>query len=212
MNFLERWKRLWVVEYGRRPEIVRLEFSRWQGQHRQPHRSYHTEEHIADCLTVFDKVRRFALRPKVVEAALWWHDFVYEVTGEVHNEQASATVARVAMRLMGCDEEFQDRVYSAILATQHNYMVTDPDEQLAVDIDLSSLGATRRVFNENSTKLRQERAHVPWATYQRGQTAFLVGMLEREHIYYLPYFQERYEERARRNVKRAILQLARPIE
>lgn len=40
-------------------------------------RHYHTTQHLAECLELFDQVRSHAEHPAEVEVALWCHDAIY---------------------------------------------------------------------------------------------------------------------------------------
>src|SRR5688500_725542 len=55
----------------------------------EPHRHYHTLEHVVACLKWLDRFREVAEHPEEVELALWYHDAIY-VPGAGDNESRSA--------------------------------------------------------------------------------------------------------------------------
>jgi hypothetical protein len=59
----------------------------------EPQRHYHTLQHLAECLTMFDTLRAHAGQPADIELALWFHDAIYDVQGH-DNEARSAHWAR----------------------------------------------------------------------------------------------------------------------
>lgn len=52
-------------------------------------RHYHTQQHLAECLDLFDQVAHLAAHPGAAAIALWFHDAVY-VPQARDNEARSA--------------------------------------------------------------------------------------------------------------------------
>ena len=52
----------------------------------EPHRRYHTLQHLAECFAAFDEIADLAQHPADVELALWFHDAIYD-TRRSDNEQ-----------------------------------------------------------------------------------------------------------------------------
>jgi predicted metal-dependent HD superfamily phosphohydrolase len=201
MSSLERWAQLWPLAPL---AAVKATYERWLSCYSEFHRAYHTTTHIGDCLQVFDGVRHLAADPQSVEAILWWHDLVYDARGYTDNEGVSAEIAVYDMQSLGCSEEFQQRVADGIIATKHTQGVTDPDQQLVLDIDLHTLGTSLREYKQYAIAIRREYEHVPWATYAQKRIEILQSLLAREHIFYVPLLRERYERAARFNLRREI--------
>ena len=172
----------------------------------ETHRHYHTAAHIAACLDELDGARDLATFPGEVELALWFHDAVYEpMSGD--NERRSAQWAQRFLLDGGTAEEAALRVYEHIMATRHEVQSCNRDSALVVDIDLAILGQPAAMYAGFERGIRAEYASVPFALYRSARCAVLRSFLAREHIYELPYFRSRYEDRARVNLRSAIQSL-----
>ena len=176
-------------------------FNRVVAAYSEPHRHYHTLQHLRECLTLFDEVRALAERPAEVEMALWFHDGVYDVHRQ-DNEERSAEWAREVLP----DRDAGARVHALVMATK-GHEARGVDGKLLVDVDLAILGASPERFEESSLQIRQEYAHVPEEEYRSRRSAILKGFLDRPVIYGTPMMRERFEEQARGNISRAILSL-----
>lgn len=195
-----------------------LQDLRLQGQHgtlrdrlvtryAEPHRKYHTLQHLGECLTEFDGARDFALRPGEVGIALWFHDAIYDLARH-DNEAQSADWAVAELKLAGAADDVCARVHALIMATKHSLLPQTDDEQLLVDIDLSILGAAPGRFDEYESQVRDEYTAVPEPDFQRRRRQILQGFVAREVIYATPWFHNRLEVQARSNLARSIAALA----
>lgn len=173
----------------------------------EPHRHYHTTQHLAECLAHFETLRDAPDHAAAVEMALWFHDAVYDL-GAADNESRSATWARVALGKAGVAAGAAARVEALVLATKHAAPPVTRDEQVLIDIDLAILGAEPARFAEYEGQVRAEYAHVPAVLYAPRRCALLQGFLDRDAIYHTPAMHRRLEARARENLARSVAALS----
>jgi len=173
----------------------------------EPHRRYHTLQHLRECLAHFDAVHDLARHPGEVCLALWFHDAVYEPQRH-DNEQRSADGARERLLQAGASREVADRIHALVMATRHEAIPCDPDAQLLVDIDLAILGAPRERFDEYERQVRLEYVHLTDGDWRAGRGDVLRGFLARPAIYSTPPFHARLEAVARDNLAYSLAKLA----
>ena len=174
----------------------------------EPQRRYHTVAHIQRCLSELGQVWSYAVRLHEVRWALLFHDAVYDPRRQ-DNEARSADWAIRLMHELKRPQEEQHRVRHMILATAHSGEPRTPDEALVLDIDLSILGADDATFDEYDRAVREEYAHVSEEAYREGRTGIFESFARRERLYRTAPFRQRYEERARANLRRALERLKR---
>lgn len=165
----------------------------------EPHRKYHTMDHIAHCLDELEKARTLAGDPVAVEMALWYHDAVYDPRAH-DNEARSAELARQAAAALGLPSELGDRVAGLILVSTHQAPASTPDAQLFADIDLAILGRPTAVFAEYERRVRAEYSWVPDREFRAARSAILKSFLDRPSLYATSHFRRKYEEPARLNL------------
>ena len=153
----DAWAEAWR-EFGVTPdEKLRAELLT---RYSEPHRAYHTLQHLGECLALLARERDTAERPAEVAVALWFHDAIYDI-GRHDNEERSADWARRAMVAAGAAPGAAERVHALVMATRHDAQPVGADARLLVDIDLAILGADTARFAEYETRIRREYAHVP---------------------------------------------------
>ncbi|HEX6363367.1 MAG TPA: N-methyl-D-aspartate receptor NMDAR2C subunit [Albitalea sp.] len=195
------WQRMWSG-LGARGDGQEV-FAEVVARYEEPHRKYHDLQHLRECLDAFAAVAPLAERPAEVEAALWFHDAVYEI-GRGDNEERSARWAQAGLAAAGAPAEAAGRVAALVRATRHATVPASNDERLVVDIDLAILGAAEERFAEYERQIRAEYATVPDAVFRHRRRAILQAFLDRPHVYGTAHFRERLEARARANLARAI--------
>lgn len=198
------WDASWR-ELGARSGDMAL-FARLIGCYSEPHRRYHTLQHLRECFELFTPVRRLARRPAEIELALWFHDAYYDVHRD-DNEARSADLARASVLAAGLDTACADRIHALVMATVHEAAPADPDAQLMVDVDLSILGSPAARFEESDRQIREEFGHVPWPQFREARMRVLRGFLAKPRLYSTPLFHDTYEAQARQNLKKALQRL-----
>ncbi|MBI2109307.1 MAG: hypothetical protein HYT93_04015 [Parcubacteria group bacterium] len=178
----------------------------------ESHRAYHTLEHINHCLFELEKVRRITLDVDVIELAIWFHDAVYD-THASDNEEQSALLAAQVMREAALPERMIKKVTEFIRATKHTHGLHSHDIDLYffLDIDLSILGQTQKVFDAYELQIRKEYEWVPEEAFIEGRKVVLSSFLNREHIYSTHQFYDAYEAQARENIARSLVKLSPTI-
>ena len=172
----------------------------------EPHRRYHTLQHLRECLALFAAHRDEAGRPGEVAVAVWFHDAIYD-TARHDNEAASADWARRVLREAGASGDVIARVDALILATRHSQEPATPDERLLVDIDLAILGAERARFDEYERQIRDEYGFVPEDRFRGKRAEILRGFLGRPALFTTSALKARFEAPARANLAAAIARL-----
>lgn len=172
----------------------------------EPHRRYHTLQHLRECLSWFASVLPQAEHPGEVEFALWFHDAIYALRGH-DNEALSAQWAVAELAAAGAEADVMARVQSLVLATRHSALPQTPDEQLLVDVDLAILGAPPARFDEYEAQVRDEYSFVPPEVFQARRADILAGFLARPVIYSTPGLRDVLESQARANLLRSMAAL-----
>jgi predicted metal-dependent HD superfamily phosphohydrolase len=194
-----RWEALWK---GFGLPAPAHEFEALTARYAEPHRHYHTAQHIDECLAHFDGARALCEHPAEVELTLWFHDAIYEPRA-TDNEDKSAQWAARVMTESGIDALAQERVHALIMATCHNALPDTQDAKVLVDIDLSILSADAVRFDEYENQVRAEYQWVPAFLFRRKRREILQGFLARPSIYSTTHFKNHLEKKARENLARS---------
>jgi predicted metal-dependent HD superfamily phosphohydrolase len=204
MNMSERWDALWrSIKASLSPEPI---FQNLIQAYAQPQRTYHTLDHVQDCLEQLDWSCSLTEHADEVELGLWFHDVVHDACAS-DNEMQSTAWATTVLQNGGVAPDVTARVGQLILATRHQSLATSGDAALIMDIDLSILGRDPVAFDHYESKIRREYQEVSEAAYREGRALILESFLLRETVFRRPKFRERYEAQARDNLSRSILKL-----
>lgn len=173
-----------------------------------PDRHYHGITHIEALLGLLATHRSAFTDPEAVEAAIWFHDAIYD-SRRKDNETASA--ALVAARLRGRAEDGRlARIVAMIEATATHQVpefenkAARQDAALFLDMDLSILGAPAEAFDAYEAAVRREYGWVSEADWRAGRAAVLGNFLARQHIFYSDIFAALFEAQARANMERSL--------
>ena len=173
----------------------------------EPHRHYHSLQHLDECLALLAAHHDVAERPAEVALALWFHDAVYDVhAGD--NEARSADWAWDALRGGGAPAGVADRVHALVMCTRHGLPdlppPETPDTRLLLDVDLAILGADPQRYAEYEHQIRAEYAHVPPEVFEPRRRKLMGAFLARQPLYLTAPIRAAREAQARRNLAGAV--------
>jgi predicted metal-dependent HD superfamily phosphohydrolase len=177
-----------------------------ESSYAERHRHYHTANHLQECLLLFQAVADLADSPDELEFAIWLHDVIYQPR-RTDNEERSAKLAATWLSDCQVDDALIDRVRRLIASTRHTEPPGSGDEALLQDIDLGVLGSPPQRYAEYEAEVRREYWWVPSFLFRRRRAEILESFLRRDAIYRTPWFVERLELTARRNVSQSVAAL-----
>lgn len=163
----------------------------------EPHRYYHTLEHIAYLLM---KGRGQDLSDEQT-LAIWFHDAIYDPQSRT-NEIDSADLAVEMLSACGYPEDGIDLVRQIVLDSEQ-HEPTVPESAKVIDLDLCPLAAEPKIYDHNHGNIRRENAWLSDAEFQTNLQIFLEGFLARDRIFWTPW-GESLEAPARENLQRTL--------
>lgn len=200
------WKNF-VIDLGAHPNDAHTVWEWIAFGYGEPHRHYHSFEHIEHCILDLDCLwyadQKFD--PVPVELALWFHDIVYD-THSSDNEANSAALARNALGVLQLkDETLKNQVSNLIMLTKHSDSLPSTiEEKVILDVDLAILGADETDFAIYEQNIRKEYDWVPHEIYCQKRGEILESFLTRPRLYHTDIFHDLLEEIARENLRRSI--------
>jgi predicted metal-dependent HD superfamily phosphohydrolase len=178
----------------------------------EAHRHYHDERHLLAVLRTLDELA--APHPPAVAARLaaWFHDAIYTgTTGD--DEEASARLAESVLATLGTPPVVVAGAATMVRATARHFDPEadhDTETALLLDADLSILGADPTTYDEYCRGVRAEHADVGDDRFRAGRAAVLDALLARPRLFLTSPGFERFELRARQNLRREKTSIDRP--
>lgn len=162
-------------------------------------RSYHTVQHLYECLSLFESVQSKLNDVHAVALALWFHDVIYDPQAK-DNELRSAELFEQYMA-QDLSVNIVHKVKRWILATQKHVPTNELDLQFLLDIDLGILAATPERFLQYEQQIQQEYSWVDPDVYSIKRKEVLAHFYQSEPLYQTEYFQQNFERRAKENLR-----------
>ena len=170
-----------------------------------PERGYHDALHLTEVLDRLEELATtLTFDGTTVSLAAWWHDAVYD--GERDAEERSARWAQAALT----GTPYAAEVARLVRLTEHHDPAPDDDAgQALCDADLAILASEDERYDAYVAGVRRDYAHVSDADFAAGRAAVLRDLLGRARLFTTAYGRERWEPRARLNLRRELEELPR---
>lgn len=203
-------------------------------RYNEPHRKYHTTEHLVAVLDAIDVLADCAEDPDAVRFAAWFHDSVYATapapdTGSAAqdphspdapnpppasteppatNEESSARLAESVLPALGVPAARTAEAARLVRLTErHDPAPDDRNGAVLCDADLAVLGRDPEGYQRYRDQVRAEYAAVPWDLFRLGRAQILRALLAAPHLYRTEAAYERFEASARANLAAELLDL-----
>jgi predicted metal-dependent HD superfamily phosphohydrolase len=175
----------------------------------EPHRRYHTAEHLADVLDHVDELAAEADDADAVRLAAWFHDAVYN-PARADNEERSAVLAE----RMLADTDLPPATTAEVARLVRLTTTHDPDEgdrngAVLCDADLAILAADPERYAAYAAAVREEYAAVPDEAFRAGRADVLRSLLDLPALFRTAPGRERWEDAARHNLRTELMLLGR---
>jgi predicted metal-dependent HD superfamily phosphohydrolase len=181
-------------------------------------RYYHNVKHIED---LYNKATSFKTTINNMESfglAILFHDCILDVNNtsrdvENSNEGLSAKYCSELLKKYNAHPKLIDRVKKMILATISHTSTEDPDTNLFIDLDLSSLAndyKSYEVYSANIYLEYQKATSFTEETYRTGRIKFLNSMIKRNKIFLTRQYRH-LENTAKDNMGRELTELQKHI-
>lgn len=149
MPGFDRWQATWDRLHAPAPPAT--VFEQLIACYSEPHRAYHTVQHLEECLEKLKELEDQAMHLGEVELGLWFHDAIYDVRA-TDNEARSADWARTVARDAGIEALAAERVHAV-----HDAVPSGDDQRILVFSTETFFGryeaATRRNLERSIAKL-----------------------------------------------------------
>ena len=176
-----------------------------------PDRHYHNNAHIAELLGLLALHHGALDDAEAVEAAIWFHDAIYDSQAKDNEAQSAALAADWLGETVAPDR--LARIGRMIEATA-GHVVGDAlaageaaDTALFLDMDLSILASSSDRYEAYEAAVRREYAWVDDATWRQRRAEFLRQFLARPVIFHTAAFRSAHETAARANMARSLKRL-----
>jgi len=179
-------------------DVVSDLLTRWN----EPHRHYHGVSHLEYGLMALDKLGG----TRMERIAFWFHDAVHSNSTPT-DEQASAELVSLLLSGHESPQNITEIQRLVLLTAGHHTESDDASGQRLCDADLSGLGADQATYRHNVAGIRAEMPHLTDEEWAAGRGAFLSRFLEREHLFATGAGRRFWEETARGNLGKELLDL-----
>ncbi len=175
--------------------------------YQEKHRAYHNLDHVEGCLKQLDRYKDEINDRNIIELAIWYHDIIYNPYKK-DNELKSAESSSEFLLKQNANDHLIQKVYDLILSTIHVEKPKNQLEAIIMDIDITILGSSEKVYEEYCAEIRKEYKWVPSIIYRKKRKEIMTRFLERKQLYFTDYFYSSLENQARFNISQEIQRLS----
>lgn len=187
------------------PALPEEEWQLIEDYYTEPHRRYHTLQHLSEMFWLLKEYYKEEL-PLTTVLAVFYHDLIYSALRS-DNEKQSAQIAKEKLTAWQLPDETVNKVEELILLTANHSTGSDAEATIFLDADMAILGSEPDHYEQYRKGVREEFSIYPDFIYNRGRKQFLQKTILQPRIYQSDFFSSRFEAQARINIQNEINQL-----
>ena len=168
-------------------------------------RYYHNLIHLEEMITLFDIYKSELQFPNEVLYSIFYHDYIYKVTRKDNELKSAEFALSILPENTTLDKQL---VFDMICATQLHQLNKIEDINWLIDFDLKILSKDWKDYKIYFDQIRKEYKIYPNILYNPGRKKALEHFLENEFIFQTAEFKNKYEAKARENIKLEIEMLS----
>ncbi|WP_066362191.1 HD domain-containing protein [Herbidospora mongoliensis] len=179
----------------------------------EPHRRYHTTDHLTAVLAAIEPLKDHAHDLHAVRLAAWFHDAVYDGRPGL-DEERSAQLAQARLTALHAPTAHESTATLHLpvalevarlvrVTARHSYRKEDGNAAVLCDADLAVLGQDPAAYDLYAAAIRQEYRHVPDPLFRVGRGEVLRRLLDGP-LYGTETARDLWERQARENLTREL--------
>jgi len=200
MDYLNILKTQWFELTGDTNTLSAEIFDKIISGYTDTNRFYHTIAHIGTMIELANEYSDEILNKTAFYFAIFYHDLIYDTTRN-DNEVRSAACASSDLQKLHIDNYILRDTTGLILATKSHDAHHSLDINMFIDIDLAILGFPTEQYEMYMKNIRKEYSLCNDAEYKKGRIDVLQHFSDMQYIYKTEFFQNRFEQRARNNIR-----------
>lgn len=174
----------------------------------EPHRHYHTWDHIQYMERLFTPTKRNLHDPEAVALAIYYHDAIYD-PARSDNERQSASLIETELSPIVDKKRLAGPVVLVNATEQHSLppgleSALETDCRYFLDMDLAILGSPWSAYVSYAKNIRREYSQYGDFLYKTGRRKILKKFLASDSLFFTPYFADLFEHQARDNLQREL--------
>jgi len=178
-------------------------------QYTEVGRTYHNLNHLRDMFRLYKEIKSHLTDRLVVGLAVFFHEMVYDPQSPDNEHYSAEEFERFADEVQMCQDIRQQVL--AIILNAHDIdgeqEETPPDMDHFMDLKLAVLARDAEEYDQYLANIRQEYTHLDTDTFLSSRAEVLQMLLEGQ-VYRTLLVADKYEERAKQNLKRELDSLA----
>jgi predicted metal-dependent HD superfamily phosphohydrolase len=199
MDLKERFQHI-CFQYSQDQNLIDNLWSEIEKKYSEKKRHYHDLEHLENMFSELDPLKDKISNFTHISFSVFYHDVIYDASSRI-NEEKSAEFAKLKLQKLNLNSDCIEKISEQIIATKAHQQSIDRDTNYLLDADLSILGKDLETYIDYTKKIRKEYSIYPDLLYKPGRKNVLKHFLALENIFKTEDFREKYEVRARENIR-----------